>query len=180
LEFIEAGENNLGKLTLLAGTTLGGTGSLTLQSLVPRPKPLATNTVSTTATSPQQNVPSPLVLYGLGAFGAFLKEFFRWRKISERRRFDLFFKPAYLFFSAVFIASGGLVGELFGSWSASGPMGVGMGHVVAWVAGVGLEEVVKRAAQLRIWTPAVAHGTDSDAGLGPEQYPASALEFLRC
>ena len=123
---------------------------------------------------------SSLTLLGLGGFGAFLKEFFRWRTLADRKRTDLFLKPEFILFSCLFIASGAVVGLIFGSWSASGPMGPGMGHIVAWVAGVGIEEIVRRAAKLQIWTPSVAQGQLANAnGALPAPTQPSLLEFLR-
>ena len=45
---------------------------------------------------------------------------------------------------------------------------------VAFVAGVGFELVVKRAAKLQMWTPPVAHGAGTEQGTEDH-----VLEFLR-
>ena len=87
-------------------------------------RPVAFNLASDTS-SATNAAPNSTALFGLGAFGAFLKEFFRWRTLAERKKTDLFLKPEFIFFRFIFIVSGAALGYIFGSWSPSGPMGPG-------------------------------------------------------
>jgi hypothetical protein len=57
-------------------------------------------------------------------------------------------------------------------------MGGGLAHVFAWVAGVGIEELIRRPTKLQIWTPSVAQGQLAEGSLSTPTQP-SLLEFLR-
>src|SRR2546429_9968032 len=43
---------------------------------------------------------SAVGLIAAGLFGGFLKEFFRWKKLRERKRQDLFLRPEFVILSA--------------------------------------------------------------------------------
>ena len=178
-EFIDGGENFFGKVVFTTALGFSGTSALTVRLLEAPPLAPAMPADNRLTDSPDTDAPpGSLTLLGLGGFGAFLKEFFRWRALALRKRTVLFLKPEFIFFSCIFIACGAVVGLIFGSWSARGPMGVGFGHIVAWVAGVGIEELVRRAAKLKIWTPSVAQGQPAEGSLPTPTQP-SLLEFLR-
>jgi hypothetical protein len=109
-----------------------------------------------------------LWLFVAGMIGAVGREVFRWRRLSNQRRADLFKRPQYVLISAVQVVLGGAVAMIFGpvvsgSWQ----------FPVGFVAGAGLEELIKRAARLEIWTPSVPHGPQT-AGRDD-----SFLEYLR-
>jgi hypothetical protein len=127
--------------------------------------------VAQNATSAQElssNSQSALaILFLSGVVGALGREILRWRRLSSRRRADLFRKPKYLAISAVQVILGGAVAVIFGRL-ASDPWT----YVIGFVSGAGLEELVRRAMKLQVWTPPVAHG----AG---ESEDASLLEYLR-
>jgi hypothetical protein len=178
-EFIDGGENFYGKVVFTTALGFYGASAVTVHVLeAPPPTPTVPTDNQLTYSVDKNPPPSNLMLLGLGAFGAFLKEFLRWRTLAVHKRTDLFLTPGFIFFSALFIACGAVVGLIFGSWTASGPVGVGMAHIVAWVAGVGIEELVRRAAKLQIWTPPVAMGQLAEGSLPTPTQP-SLLEFLR-
>jgi hypothetical protein len=106
-------------------------------------------------------------LFAAGVLGAATREFFRWRRLSKRRRADLFRKPQYFLISMVQMILGGLAAMIFGpvvpfTWQLP----------VSFVCGAGLEELIRRATMLQVWTPVVPHG---------KRQPAkdTFLEYLR-
>lgn len=102
-----------------------------------------------------------------GMIGGLAREFFRWKRLSVRKRADLFRHPQYFAISALQVALAGSVAMIFG------PVVSGAWEFpVGFVAGVGLEELVRRAALLEVWTPSVPHG--GRTGAAP-----SSLEYLR-
>ena len=74
------------------------------------------------------------------------------------------------------IAAGG-VGYLFAQQFSAVPFAL----IVAFVAGVGFEKIVKMAAELKIWTPtrAVPMGPTSTTDLERELKTSELLSFLR-
>jgi hypothetical protein len=106
-------------------------------------------------------------LFASGILGAVTREFFRWRRLSKRRRADLFRKPQYLVISAVQVVLGGFAAMIFGpvvsrTWQLP----------VSFVCGAGLEELIRRATMLQVWTPSVPHG-------GRPAAKDTLLEYLR-
>jgi len=142
---------------------------------VPTPTPSSSTSSSSSATPPQSqesgNKPAdsnPLgLLFGSGMIGGIAREFFRWKRLSNNRRADLFRHLQYFCISTVQVLLAGLVAMIFGPVVASPWQ-----FPVGFVAGVGLEELVRRGASLQIWTPSVPHG--GGRALGP-----SYLEYLR-
>lgn len=102
------------------------------------------------------------LLFLSGVVGALGREILRWRRLSNRKRADLFRKPKYLTISVVQIILGGAVAMIFGRL-VSDPWT----YIIGFVSGAGLEELVRRAMMLEVWTPPVAHG-DTDLEVGTD------------
>ena len=98
--------------------------------------------------------------------GGFLREIVRWKRLSDRKRQDLYVRPAYLAISVIEILLGIWVAILF-----AGLVAQTFKPIIAFVAGVGVEEVVRRAAKLKVWIPSVPLGEAKSRG--------SFLEYLR-
>ena len=106
-------------------------------------------------------------MFAAGVLGALTREFFRWRRLSKRNRADLFRKPQYVAISVVQMALGGAAATIFGPL-----VPYGWQLAVSYVCGAGLEELIRRASMLEVWTPSVPHGADAKDNGTP-------LEFLR-
>lgn len=119
--------------------------------------------------SKQNPAPNHIKEFLVAVLGGFCREIVRWRRLARSRRRDLFLKPLYLTISGIEIIAGGLAAPLFSAFMSSEPARL----VAAYVAGVGIEELVRRAAKLQIWVPHVnLEGQDG-------QHPSSILEYLR-
>src|SRR6266700_2458294 len=103
--------------------------------------------------APPENQPSAALLFFTGVAGAVGREILRWRRLSGRRRTDLFRKPKYFAISAIQILLGGAIALIFGN-----VVSVAWSYVIGFVSGAGLEEIVRRAMMLKVWTPPVPHG----------------------
>ncbi|QYC11514.1 hypothetical protein [Brevundimonas nasdae] len=117
---------------------------------------------------PPLELPPWIGLALVGAVGGAAKEFFRWRTLVLRARASKFLRPEYLATSAGFIVLAGFVGALFGSLFQELA-----GLVVAFTAGVGLEEIIARGSRLEIWNP---QGVDLNDQADEEPSPQ---EFLK-
>ena len=101
-----------------------------------------------------------------GVVGGMGRELMRWKSLSDRKRADLFRKPQYFVISLIQLGLAASVALIFtqvvsGNWK----------YVVAFVSGAGLEELIRLAMKLEIWTPAVPHGS--------EEMRPSIAEYLR-
>ncbi|HYI65229.1 MAG TPA: hypothetical protein VEW71_10125 [Allosphingosinicella sp.] len=126
--------------------------------------------------SPNGEPPVPpsnprLWLFVVGMVGGSLKEFMRWRQLAHRGRIDQYSTPLFYLFTLGFVLFAGAVGLLFGQLIPNENLGL----IVGFTAGVGLEEIVRLAAKLRIWKPNVPLGSGDHTSLRP----ASVSEFLR-
>ncbi len=111
-----------------------------------QPTPAPTPTASPScdgATCPGGESMPYLLLYG--AFGGVCSEYFRWRALLTRPRAKAYQAPVYIMLSIAFVLLAGGVGFVLGRLAPTGLLQ----SVSAFVAGVGLEEVVKRAARLQ-------------------------------
>lgn len=93
---------------------------------------------------PEEN-PVPYLLLLYGAFGGACSEFFRWRALLNRPRGPQYLTPAYFAVSCIFVLLAGGVGFVFGRLAPNDLLQT----VAAFIAGVGLEEVIKRASRLK-------------------------------
>ena len=165
-------------------------GSLTFRpvafvtQVVRPPAPVVAGTPSGSgpAQSPATSSPSPitplnLTLFLTGVFGALCREGIRWKRLVEQKRARAFVRAPYLLLSAALMIAAGGVGYLFAQQFSSVPFSL----IVAFVAGVGFEKIVKMAAELKIWTPtkAVPMGTTSTSDLERELNTSELLSFLR-
>jgi hypothetical protein len=101
-----------------------------------------------------------------GVVGALGREIMRWKALTERKRADLFRKPLYIGITVIQLGVAAVAALIFsqlvdGHWK----------YPVAFVSGAGLEELIRRASMLKMWTPAVP--------LGPGDTKPSIAEFLR-
>ena len=101
-----------------------------------------------------------------GVVGALGREVMRWKALTERKRADLFRKPLYIGITVIQLGVAAVAALIFsqlvdGHWK----------YPIAFVSGAGLEELIRRASMLKIWTPAVP--------LGPVDVKPSIAEFLR-
>jgi len=89
--------------------------------------------------------PVSYLLFLYGAFGGVCSEFFRWRALLRRPRGPQFITPIYMVLSGMFVLLAGGVGFVFGRLAPSELLQT----IAAFIAGVGLEEVIKRASRLK-------------------------------
>jgi hypothetical protein len=120
------------------------------------------------------------VFFGYGALGGSAKEFLRWRSLVLRGRGPRYQAPLFILLSGGFILFAGAVGALFAPISPY----PAFAPIIAFTAGVGLEEIVRLASKLKVWAPNVPLGGESDLPpLGPKPKaatkPPTVLEFLR-
>jgi hypothetical protein len=87
----------------------------------------------------------PYLLFLYGAFGGICSEFFRWRALLKRPRGQQYVTPAYVALSGIFVLLAGGVGFVFGRLAPSDLLQT----IAAFIAGTGLEEVIKRASRLK-------------------------------
>lgn len=118
-------------------------------------------------------------LFGAGLLGAASREGIRWQRLAANRRTKAYLRPLYLCISFCLLLAAGGVALIFGQAFSS----VSVALVVAFVAGVGFEKVVKMAADLKIWTPSVPLGTAAtSSGATAEiefEDKGDVLSFLR-
>jgi hypothetical protein len=96
------------------------------------------------------------------------REFFRWRRLRATQRHDLFLKPTLLMISAIELFLGGLTAVVFQNLAPLPSVRLPL----SFVAGAGVEVIVKLAVKGKIWNPAVRQGA-----AGPEK--PSFLEYMR-
>jgi hypothetical protein len=87
----------------------------------------------------------PYMLFLFGAFGGVCSEFFRWRALLKRPRGPQFKTPTYIILSCIFVLLAGGVGYVFGRLAPTDLLQT----IAAFIAGAGLEEVIKRASRLK-------------------------------
>lgn len=107
------------------------------------------------------------LLFLCGLLGAVAFEVIRWRKLEQADESGAFVKPLFVCLSAAFVLAGGGAGLIFGQLVPAGALQL----ATAFVGGAGLEELVKRAARLKIWSP--------DVHLGAARQQLTTLAFLR-
>lgn len=134
---------------LVSETTGSETQVVDVYKFNGRPKPVLTsspppfNVVSVDDQTWGNNMSYMLVLYG--AFGGICMEFFRWRALLLRPRGRQYLKPTYIILSCIFILLAGGVGLVFGRLAPSDLLQT----ITAFIAGAGLEELIKRASRLK-------------------------------
>lgn len=119
--------------------------------------------------APSDNLPWVGWIAAAGVVGGLAREVIRWRRLIEDKRADLYMRPKYLILSIVILGVSGCVAIIFVQLVPTGPFV----YPVAFVCGAGVEEIVRQAAKLEVWTPPVPQKSiEFDSG-------ASYLEFLR-
>jgi hypothetical protein len=125
--------------------------------------PVSPTTVTSISTGTE------LFLYG--AFGGLCSEFLRWRALLTRPQRKSFRIMRYILLSVGLVLLAGGAGFVFGRAGGTDVERT----IIAFVAGGGFEELMKRTSRLKIWSP--------DIHLGPYGYAqdddTTLLEFMR-
>jgi hypothetical protein len=86
-----------------------------------------------------------------GFLGGLGREIIRWQRLIERNRDDLYKKPRFLILSILLLGVGAGVAVIFVQLVTLSTFA----YPVAFICGAGVEEIVRQAARLEIWTPPV-------------------------
>lgn len=118
----------------------------------------------------QNNFNKQIVLFYLGILGGISREIIRWKRIFRTKKKDLYLNKKFIVIAIIEIMLGAFISIIF--ISIENEL---VRNMVGFTVGVGFEELVRRAAKLKIWIPEVSQGSDENQ----TKYNSTIKEFLR-
>jgi hypothetical protein len=100
--------------------------------------------------------PATLAFFG-GVVGGLAREIIRWRGLIVAGAAGVFLQPLFVTLAAIEVALGGGVATL-ARQAAPSDISPALALLGAFLVGAGLEELIKRGARLRIFSPDVPFG----------------------